>query len=147
MSAAWYGDLTVQRKNKLIRFVHTAMKATGKEYLSLKTIYEQSVLRQAQRIVTDPLHVFHTGYDLLPTGRRHRVPAVNLANLKTHFVPHPLRLCHKSVIILLFSFFISLPLFLLERHMCMIWYIVSIMSINLCHNKTVFCKRSIKYPP
>ena len=70
MDSAWYGNLTAKLKSKLTRLVHTAMKVIGKsDDQTLQSIYEQSVLRQAQRIVTGPSRILHLEYELLPWGR------------------------------------------------------------------------------
>ncbi len=46
--SAWYGNLSVQLKSKLSRLVQTAIKVIGRtENLSLQSIHEQFVLRQA----------------------------------------------------------------------------------------------------
>lgn len=58
--SAWYSNLTVQFKSKLARLVQHTMNVMGKtEHRSLQSIYEQSVLRQAQKILSDPSHVLH----------------------------------------------------------------------------------------
>ena len=54
--------------------VQTAVKVKGRtDKLSLQSIYEQSVLRQAQR-VSDLSQIPQTDYELLPPGRRYRIP-------------------------------------------------------------------------
>ncbi len=65
----WFGNLTIQVKSKLACLLKIAMKTIGrKEYLSLESLYEQLVLREAHTILDDPLHVLHTEYELLPSG-------------------------------------------------------------------------------
>ena len=72
--SSWYGNLTAKLKTKLARLVHTAMKVIGKSsYQTLQSINQQSVA-QARRVVNDPSHILHSEYDLLPSGRRYRVP-------------------------------------------------------------------------
>ena len=86
--SSWYGNLTAKLKTKLARLVHTAMKVIGKrDYQTLQSIYQQTVFRQAQRIVNDPFHILHSEYDLLPSGRRYRVPHCKLNRFKNSFVP------------------------------------------------------------
>lgn len=76
---AWFGNLSVQLKSKLVRLMQTAWKIIGvRQYPSLQSTYEQATLRQANRIVTDPSHVLHAEYQLLPSGRRFRVPCCRL---------------------------------------------------------------------
>ncbi len=68
----WFGNLTIQVKSKLARLLKIAMKTIGrKKYLSLESLYEQSVLREAHQMLANPIHVLHT-YELLPSGRRYR---------------------------------------------------------------------------
>ncbi len=68
---AWYDNLAVQLKTKLTRLVHTAMKVIGRsDHQSLQEIYDQSVLRQVKRSVTDPSHVLHPDYELLPPWQK-----------------------------------------------------------------------------
>ncbi len=65
-----YGNLSVQLKPRLACLVQTAMRIMeeNKEQQSLQPIYEQSVLRGAQRILADPCHVLYSEYELLPSG-------------------------------------------------------------------------------
>ena len=73
--SAWYGNLSIQLKSKLACLIRTAMKVMGRnEHQSLQSIYEQSVLRQAQRVVSDPCHILHTEYERLPSGGQYRLP-------------------------------------------------------------------------
>ena len=84
---AWFGNLSVQLKSKLIRLMHTAWKIIGvKNHSSLQSIFEQATLRQANRIISDPSHVLHDEYELLPSGRRFRVPRCKLNRLKNSFI-------------------------------------------------------------
>ncbi len=65
----WFGNLTIQVKSKLACLLKIAIKTIGrKEYFSLESLYEQSVLREAHKILDDPLHVLQTEYELLPSG-------------------------------------------------------------------------------
>ena len=58
--------------------------------------YEQTVLRQAQRTVTDPSHILHLEYDLLPSGRRYRVPHCKLKHFKNSFVPTSIKFLNNA---------------------------------------------------
>ena len=85
---AWFGNLPVQLKTKLLRLIHTAWKIIGvKEHLSMQSIYEQASLRQANRIVSDTSHVLYAEYELLPSGRRFRVPCSRLNRFKNSLIP------------------------------------------------------------
>lgn len=95
--SVWFGNLTVQLKNKLNRLIQTAMKVMGrKDYQSLQTLYDQSVLRQAQRILTDPSHILYAEYELLPSGRRFRVPHCKLNRFRKSFVPTSIKLLNDA---------------------------------------------------
>ncbi len=89
--ALWYGlvTLTIQVKSKLARLLKITMKTIRrKEHLSLESLYEQSVLREAHKILANPIHALHTEYELLPSGRRYRFPMCMYNHFKkfyTHF--------------------------------------------------------------
>lgn len=52
------------------RQVQTAMRVIGRTgNPSLQAIYEQSFLGQAQRALSDSLHILYFEYELLPSGR------------------------------------------------------------------------------
>ena len=90
---AWYGNLTVQSKSQIARLVQTAMKIMGvKKHPSLQNIYEQSIIRQAKTIVSDPTHILHPELQLLPSGRRFRVPRSRLNRYKHSFLPMSIKL-------------------------------------------------------
>lgn len=72
---AWFGNLSTQSKSKLQHLVQAAMKVMGRtDKLSLQSIYEQSVLRQARRVLSDPSHILQREYELLPSSRRYIIP-------------------------------------------------------------------------
>lgn len=71
----WFGNITVQSKAKLACLVKMAMKIIGKrQYQSLEYSYEQSIIKEGTKIVSDPSHNLNTEYELLPSGRRYRLP-------------------------------------------------------------------------
>ncbi len=85
---AWYGNLSVQLKTQINGLVQHAMKIMGvKDHVSLQTIYEQSILRHARKILSDQSHILHSEYELLPSGRRFRVPRSGLNRYKHSFMP------------------------------------------------------------
>ncbi len=72
---ACYSHLSVQIKNRLARLVRTAVRVIGeKEHQSIQSIYLHSALRGAHKIFAEPSYVLHSEYELLPSGRRLRVP-------------------------------------------------------------------------
>jgi len=95
---SWYGNLTVQSKSQIARQIKIAMKIMGvKNYLPPQKIYEQSVIRQAQKIVSDPTHILHPEFQLLPSGRRFRVPKCRLNRYKNYFVPMSIKLINLNM--------------------------------------------------
>ena len=95
---ACLGNLSTQSKSNLQCLVQTAMKVMGRtDKLSLQSIYEQSVLRQAQRVLLDPSHILQTEYELLPSGRRYRIPKCKLNRFKYSFIPTSIKMLNRSV--------------------------------------------------
>lgn len=90
---AWFGNLTVQLKSKLVRLIEVALKiigATGQPIL--QDIFDQATLKLASKIVVDPTHVLYNDFELLLYGMRkakYRVPMGhrNLNRFKKSFVP------------------------------------------------------------
>lgn len=80
---------SAQSKSKLQRLVYsTAPKVTGRtEKLLLQAIYGQTVLRQVVFFLPDLPHILHSECELLPSGRRYRVPKCKLNSFKYSFVP------------------------------------------------------------
>ena len=90
--SVWFGNLTIKSKSEINRLAQTAMKVMGvREHPTLKAIFEESVIRKAKKIVADPSHVLYSEYELLPSGRRYRVPVKNkkryLNRYKFSFIP------------------------------------------------------------
>ena len=99
--SVWFGNLTVKIKSQINSLVKTALKVVGvKEHPTLQTIFEETVLRQARKITTDPSHVLYSEYDLLPSGRRYRIPTKNkkryLNRYKFSFLPISVNLLNKG---------------------------------------------------
>ena len=58
-----------------------------KDYPSLQTIYEGSVVRLAHRILNDPSHILFSVFDRLPSGSRDRAYECKIDRLKLSFIP------------------------------------------------------------
>ena len=96
---AWFGNLSVELRAKLIRIMHTACKIIGVRvyaYPTLLAIYEQCTLRQANKIVADPSHVLHAEYQLLPHGRRFRAHRWRVNRYRFSFIPASVRLLNEQ---------------------------------------------------
>ncbi len=69
------------------------MKLTRqKDYPSIRSLFELCTLKEAKMILSDPSHVLHSCYELLPSGRRFRTLRCKLNRLKHLFVPVFIRL-------------------------------------------------------
>ncbi len=89
---AWYGNLTVRNKNKLSGIVNTASKIVGCQLLNLADLYRSAVKRKALSICTDPSHPLHEQFQMLPLGRRYRVPLARKNRFKHSFVPSAVKI-------------------------------------------------------
>ena len=95
--ALWYGNIPVQAKARLLRLVKTSSKLLGNQKLSsLKEIFHSSVRKLSLHISTDSTHVFHSQYELLPSGRRYRVHKCRTNRYKHSFVPNSVQQMNKS---------------------------------------------------
>ena len=75
--SAWFGNLSVQLKAQITRLTQRAMKIMGvRQHPTLQAVFDETIIRQAQKIISDPTHVLHPEYQLLPSGRRFRVSPV-----------------------------------------------------------------------
>lgn len=88
---AWYGNLNVKDKNKLSKIVNTAGKVIGKSQRQLGDVFDKAVLRKARQISTDTLHPLNSEFELLPSGRRFRVPRASRNIYKRSFIPHAIQ--------------------------------------------------------
>ena len=94
--ASWYGNLSQEYKDKLDRHVKGASKIIGVNQAQLSTIYEQQVFRIAKNIIGSPAHPLHRAFDLLPSGRRYRVPPGPNNRFRKSFVPTAIGLLNIS---------------------------------------------------
>lgn len=93
----WFGNLSVQLKNKLVHMQKTAMKIIGiKQYEPIQTLYEQAAIKRAIRISTDSKHPLFSEYQRLPSGKRLRMPMCKTNRLKLSFVPTSIKLLNST---------------------------------------------------
>ena len=96
-STAWFNSLSITHKNKLYSQIKICAKITGRPVEavlhSFNEAHTKSMLRLANSISSDPLHVLNGEYQLLPSMRRFRVPKFKKNRLKNSFV-------HQSVLLL-----------------------------------------------
>ena len=71
----------MKSKDVLNKVVNVCGKAVGERQEQLSQLYERRVVQKAKVIVDDSSHVLAKHYQLLPSGRRFRVPKSNTAFL------------------------------------------------------------------
>ena len=67
----------MKSKNVLSKVVNECGKAVGERQEQLSQLYERRVVLKTRVIVDDNSHVLAKHYQLLPSGRRFRVPKSN----------------------------------------------------------------------
>ena len=77
MCSVIISGLKVKSKTVLNRVVNMCGKVVGEGQKHLSQLYERRVVQQARMIVDDNSHVLAKYYELLPSGRRFRVPKSN----------------------------------------------------------------------
>ena len=70
----------MKSKNVLNKVMNVCGKVVGERQEQLSQLYERRVVRKARVIVDDNSHVLAKHYELLPSGRRFRVPKSNTVN-------------------------------------------------------------------
>ena len=84
----WLGNLSVKLKTQLQNLIQRAGKIIGMQPpRPLQEIFERTLIKQGQKISQDPTHILHKEYEMLPSGRRYRVPNCKLNRYKFSFVP------------------------------------------------------------
>ena len=76
----------MKSKNVLNKVVYVCGKVVGERQEHLSQLYERRVVRKARVNVDDNSHVLAKHYELLPSGRRFRVPKSNTVSTKQSFV-------------------------------------------------------------
>lgn len=89
----WFGNLSVKLKAQLQTLIKRAGKIMGMPPpTSLQVLFDESVMRQGQTIAEDQEHILHGEYELLPSGRRYRLPNCKTNRFKFSVVPWSIRL-------------------------------------------------------
>ena len=91
----WFGGLSVRNKNVLDRIVKVCGKVVGEKQESLCVLYESQVRKKVSMIVRDSTHILAQHYQLLPSGRRFRVPNDSTVRDKNSFVPKSVQILNK----------------------------------------------------
>ena len=91
----WYGSLTVQDKNHLLRITTTADRVIGLKSDGLDVLYTERTLKKAEKIRTDSEHILSHKFKTLPSGRRLQTVRVNTNQFRFSFIPTSIRLINK----------------------------------------------------
>ena len=83
----WFGNLNMKNRGRLTRIIRVASKIVGVGQYSLDDLYQTALRRKARRVVSDPTHPLHHEFQMLPLGRRYRVPCAKKNLFKKSFVP------------------------------------------------------------
>ena len=63
--------------------------------LTPQAIFEQTVVRQAKNIISDPSHVLNSEYELMRSGRRYRMPQCKYNRFKHSFIPLSIKMLNR----------------------------------------------------
>ena len=85
--STWYGHLAVKERGKLVRTVNIASKLIGNAQRSLATLFDSAIERKARQIFNDSTHPLNPSFQMLPSGRRIRVPLARKNIYKKSFIP------------------------------------------------------------
>ena len=83
----WFGGLGVENKKVLERVVNICSKVVGEKQMSVNGLYERRVKKKALSVCGDKSHVLSKYYDMLPSGRRYRVPKAKTLRFRNSFIP------------------------------------------------------------
>ena len=95
---SWLSDLSadggIKNRAKISKLHTISCKIVGCSTpdSSLQKLYNMRTIQMAKKIISDPTHFLHAKYDLLPSGRRHRMPAVRTQRAMKSFIPSSIKL-------------------------------------------------------
>ena len=93
----WFVNLPVKQKAQLQNLTGQAGKIIGMPPpSSLQENFEETVRRQGRKIAGDPNHVLFSEYELLPSGKRYKVPNCMLNRNKPSFIPTSIKLLNNA---------------------------------------------------
>ena len=79
------------------RIMKHASKITGTTQSSLSDLHTQAVRCKATSIVHDPSHPLHNSFQLLPSGRRYRVPLARTNLVRNSFFPSAINIINNAL--------------------------------------------------
>ena len=88
----WYGGLMLKNRKVLERNVKICSKIVGQRQVDLNILYERRVKEKAMKIISDNSHILVQYFELLPSGKRYRVPKGRSQRFKNSFVPKSINL-------------------------------------------------------
>ena len=91
----WYGSLSVKNKNVLSKIVNVCSKIVGVRQESLNALYERRAVRKARVMAVDESHGLSKYFELLPSGKRYRMPRFRTLRMKNSFIPNSISLMNK----------------------------------------------------
>ena len=92
----FYGGLSVQNKTKLDKVVNVSSKIVNERLSGLNELYERRVRAKAFKIESDTSHILASRYELLPSGRRFRIPKFKTIRTQKSFIPMSISLLNAN---------------------------------------------------
>ncbi|XDV11492.1 hypothetical protein PO909_000423 [Leuciscus waleckii] len=87
----WYGNLNVKNRRKLTSIVTMCSKIVGIELRTITQIYEHRTTRKGQLVLSDVTHPLCIELQLLPSGRRFKLPLCKSNRYRNSFIPAAIR--------------------------------------------------------
>lgn len=94
---SWYGNLTLKQKNKLSQIINQANKITGQKQQPLQSLFDHFMGKMAIAIFKDNTHPLHSAFELLPSGRRLKIPLARKNVYKRSFLPLAVIILNRTV--------------------------------------------------
>ena len=83
----WYSRLGASDRHVLNTIVNVCSKVIGVRLSSLNTLFTKRIEQKATKIYKDNTHVLSKNFELLPSGRRFRVPKTRTVRTRSSFSP------------------------------------------------------------
>ena len=81
-----YGNITIKNKARLARIGNTASKLIGRDQRKLSSLYSVAIKRKATQIFSDANHSLISALEMLPSGRRIKVPLAKKNTCKKYVI-------------------------------------------------------------
>ncbi len=88
----WFSSATKSDHRRLRRVVRTAERIIGTTLPTLQEMYLSRVSKRDVKIILDPSNPAHSLFELLPSGRRYRVPSTRTTRHRNSFFPQAIHL-------------------------------------------------------